>query len=226
MFLTAFVSQFFSQHAFFAWVSVIAMAGCVILGLCGAYLGIMLARGKLYLGCPTCDAKSFVSAGHRGVMTLDCPHCGEIRLKLGSLSKLQATTAKEEREERNYCKPISKSPFHAPLQFRIPFLIVFSPVVASIIAASVIHQFSFFYLVIPGFWCYFVAGFTLEAIYAGYISSRHGNITRKKSPIRFWGMIGLWSAFYLFAAAFPIGYARQESRKEKAKSELISAPVP
>ena len=226
LFAVAFISQFFPHHSFFAWLSAIAIIGCFIAGICGAILGILLVRGKLSMGCPSCKAKSFVSGGNREPILLDCPNCGEMRLNLGRIGPLQTTTAKSEIDEWTKCKPTCKSPLHAPLLYRVPFAILFLPVVGSIVAASVIHQFSFFYLLIPGFWCYAVAGFMLEAIYAGYYNTRQGRIVRRKAPIRFWGVIGLWALFYLFATAFPIGYAKQESRKEKAQIEQISAPEP
>ncbi|MCX6875636.1 MAG: hypothetical protein NTW21_17785 [Verrucomicrobia bacterium] len=45
----------------------------------------------------------------------------------------------------------------------------------------------------------------------------------KDSPFA-WPEIGIWSLFYLFAAAFPIGFAIQESGKQKTQSEQGLAP--
>lgn len=227
MFAFAFFSQFFPDNPILSVMHSVVLTGCLILGLGGAIFGILLIRGKLSLGCPTCDTRSPVSGLHRGLITLECPQCGHIMFRIGSLSKLQTITSEEERKERKRHRPIAKSPLHAPFVYRVPFLCLFLPVIASIVAASFIHHFSFFYLIIPGFWSYAVSGFVLESIYAGYFSMRHGgNISRQNAPIRFWGMIALWMAFYAFAAVFPIGYARQESRKEKAASEQISEPAP
>ena len=107
----------------------------------------------------------------------------------------------------------------APLRHSIPFAIIFLPVVASIIAASMIHKFSFFYLVIPGFWCYGVGGLILDGVFGGSFSDNYGTALRSKSPIRFWGKIGIWSLFYILAAAFPIGFALQEHEKTTTISE-------
>ena len=87
---------------------------------------------------------------------------------------------------------------------------MFLPVVLSIAAATMIHRFSFFYLLIPGFWCYCVGCFILDGVFSG----RYGNRSRANAPIRFWGNIAIWSLFYIFAAYFPIGFAKQESAKE------------
>ena len=106
-----------------------------------------------------------------------------------------------------------------PLRHSVPFAIIFLPVVASIIAASIIHKFSFFYLLIPGFWCYGVGGFILDGVFGGSFSDNYGTASRSKSPIRFWGKIGIWSLFYILAAAFPIGFALQERDRATTISE-------
>ena len=74
----------------FIWPAIVAIVwGFLVAGL-GAAQGIMLACGKLHLGCPLCDARSFVSGGDRDGMYLECPHCGELRLKIGRLVGLRA----------------------------------------------------------------------------------------------------------------------------------------
>jgi hypothetical protein len=112
----------------------------------------------------------------------------------------------------------------APKRHLVPFIIIFLPVVASVVAASMIHEFSFFYILIPGFWCYGVGGFILDGLFAGRISDNHGTAVRGGSPFRFWGKIGIWSLFYLFTAAYPIGFALQESAKQKPNSGQGVAP--
>ena len=74
------------------------------------------------------------------------------------------------------------------------------------------------------FWCYAVGGFILDGIFSGSVSDNQGTVVKSRSPIRFWGKIGLWTLFYIAAAAFPIGFAVQESGKEKAESERTVAP--
>lgn len=108
--------------------------------------------------------------------------------------------------------------FSIPIAHPISFLIIFFPAFASIVAASVIHRFQFFYILVPGFWCFAVASSCLHDVYSGKMCFRGlGNsqaISRSKAPIQFWGTIGIWALFYLFAAAFPIGYALQERAKQ------------
>lgn len=107
-----------------------------------------------------------------------------------------------------------------PMGHPIPFLIIIFPAIASIIAASVIHEFQLFYLLVPGFWCYAVAASCLHDVYSGTMRFRSlGNartISRFNAPMQFWGTICIWALFYLFAAAFPIGYALQERSKHSS----------
>jgi hypothetical protein len=203
----------------FIWAARVAIVWSFFVGAIGALQGIMLACGKLHLGCPLCDAKSFVSGGDREGVYLDCPHCGELRLKVGRLFGLQAIRPGSVEDDLAECQASPGSPLLAPKRHLIPFAIIFLPVVASVVAASMIHKFSFFYILIPGFWCYAVGGFILEGIFSGSVSDNHGTAVRRRSPIRFWGKIGIWSLFYIFAAAFPIGFAMQESGKQKTTSE-------
>jgi hypothetical protein len=116
------------------------------------------------------------------------------------------------------------SPFLAPKRHPISFVIIFLPVVASVVAASMIHEFSFFYILIPGIWCYGVGGSILNGLFSGKMNDTHGAAVRASSPFRFWGKIGIWSLFYLTAAAYPIGFALQESAKQKPNSGQGVAP--
>lgn len=204
------------------WLAVIAIFWGIGVGAIGAIQGIMLACGKLHLGCPLCDTRSTVSRGDRDGMYLDCPHCGELRIKVGRISGLQAVRPGSVDDELTEHPASMDSLLLAPKRHLLPFSIIFLPVVASVVTASMIHKFSFFYILIPGFWCYAVGGFILDALFSGNVSDSHGTAIRRGSPIRFWSKIGIWSLFYLFAAAFPVGFAIQESNKQKTGSE--SAP--
>lgn len=201
------------------WPAIVAIVWGLFVGLLGAIQGIMLACGKLHFGCPVCDARSIVLGGDRDGMYLDCPKCGELRITLGRLWGLQAIRPGSGEDELADCPPVPDSPFLAPKRHLVPFIIIFLPVVASVVTASVIHEFKFFYILIPGFWCYVVGGVILDGIFSGCVSDNSGTAVRRRSPIRFWGKIGIWSLFYLFAAAVPIGVAMQESGKPKTHSE-------
>lgn len=203
----------------FLWpAALVVLWGFLVAGL-GAVQGILLACGKLHLGCPHCDARSLVSGGGRDGVVLECPHCGTLRMRIGRPGPLRAIRPGSVDDDLAECPVSPGSPLLAPKRHLVPFLIIYTPVVASVVAASVIHRFSAFYILIPGFWCYGVGGFILEGIFSGRMSDNEGTVQRDRSPIRFWGRIGIWALFYLFATAFPIGYAIQERDKEKVPSE-------
>ncbi len=206
-----------------------AVAGIIwglMVAAIGAVQGIMLACGRLYLGCPLCDARSFVSGGDRDGVYLDCPHCGELRLKIGRIFGLQAIRTGSAEDDLAESPASPGSPLLAPKRHLVPFVIIFLPVVASVVTASMIHKFSFFYILIPGFSCYALGGVILDALFSGSASDNHGTALRSRSPVRFWGKIGIWSLFYLFAAAFPISFAIQERGKQKATTEQGSGGQP
>ena len=214
------------EDSILVWPVAIAIAWGILVAFLGAIQGIMLACGRLYVGCPTCNAKSHVLGGDRDGMCLDCPNCGELRLKPGGLFRLKAIQCGSDEDELADYHPDSHSPLLAPKRHWIPFLIIYLPVVGSVIAASAIHKFMFFYLLIPGFWCFAVGGVILDGIFSGSISDNHGTALRSKSPFRFWGKIGIWSIAYLLAAAFPIGFALQERAKNAINSEQGGAGQP
>ena len=110
--------------------------------------------------------------------------------------------------------------------FQIPrthpwlFISCYSPVIASIIAGSIIHQFSWFYIIIPGFFCFGVSCFLLDGLLSGVMTDNHGTAIRTRTPIRYWLKIGIWTAAYLFALLVPIGFALQEHSSRNARSSL------
>ena len=195
------------------WLVALAIGWAVIIAIWGAIQGIQLVREKLYYGCPRCDAGSHVVGRDKDGIYLDCSNCGELRMKLGSLFGLRSVLTNSEEDELAFDFARSQSPLTAFKRRPIPLFICMLPVVGSIIAASVIHSFSFFYLLIPGFWCFAVGGMIVDAFGDGVISDNGGTVVRSKSPKRFWGKLGLWALFYSLAAAFPIGYALQESTR-------------
>lgn len=203
----------------FIWPAIAAIIWGLVVGVLGAIQGIMMACGKLHMGCPICDARSFVQGGNRDGVYFDCPHCGELRIKAGRLFGMQVTRTGTEDDDLADYRPDNASPLLAPKRHPVPFAIIFLPVVASIVVASVIHEFSFFYLLIPGFWCHAVGGFILDGIFSGSMSDNHGTALRARMPIRFWGKIAIWSLAYIFATVFPIGYALQERGKATGQNK-------
>ncbi|MES2477321.1 MAG: hypothetical protein V4640_16160 [Verrucomicrobiota bacterium] len=110
----------------------------------------------------------------------------------------------------------------------VAFAILYLPAVIAIIAASKIGPFVGFYLLFPGVWCFFVSAAILHDIDCGTMRFRatgwSTTITRDKSPLRFWGTIAIWAMAYLFAIAFPIGYALQERAETLDQVEQGTAP--
>ncbi len=146
-------------------------------------------------------------------MYLSCPECGDLRIKLGSIFGLEVIRSGSEEDDLSDYKEESASLLLTPKRHPLLFIVLYLPVVASIIVATIIHEFTVFYLLIPGVWCYGVGCFIIEGIYKGSMSDNHGTALRSKSPVRFWGKIGIWFLFYVFATAFPIGFAMQEHSK-------------
>lgn len=99
-------------------------------------------------------------------------------------------------------------------------ILLFAPVVCSVIAASIIHRMSLFYIVIPGVWCFVMGCFLIDGVVKGAITDNHGTAVRAKAPLRFWLKIGIWSLAYIFAACFPVGYALQERHRAEAEAAV------
>jgi len=201
------------ENSILIWPVGLAVVWGIFVAVFGAVQGIRLARGSLFLGCPLCNAKSQVTGGNRDGMYLDCFDCGELRFKPGSLFGLKVIRTGSPEDDLANLRPESRSPLLAPRRHLFPFLLIFLPVLGSIVTATLIHEFSFFYILIPGFWCYAVGGFILDGIFGGRMSDNHGTAQRSRTPFRFWAKVCIWSLFYLFAAAYPIAYALQERAK-------------
>lgn len=180
-----------------------------LVALAGAVQGVRMALGWLFMKCPVCSAKSRVTGGNADGMLLDCPACGTLRLKTKWL-RLQAIRPGSEDDDLAECPPPTKEILKLPLRHPLPFLALFLPVIGSIAASAVIHEFTFFFLLVPGFWCYAVACFLLDALFTGRIQDNTGTSLRSKSPFRFWWECAIWALAYLFALSFPVGFALQE----------------
>lgn len=188
-----------------------------LVALAGAVQGVLLALGRLSLGCPVCGAKSRVSGGNADGMRLDCPACGTLRLKTGRFFRLQVIRPGSKDDDLAECPPPTKGILKLPLRHPLPFLALFLPVVGSIAASAVIYKFTLFFLLVPGFWCYAVACFLLDALFTGRIQDNTGTSLRAKAPFRFWRECAIWTLAYLFALSFPVGFALQErGRAERA----------
>jgi hypothetical protein len=218
-FALLFVQWFVPEDSPLRWLSVAAFVWWLLCGLLGALHGVLMLFGKCHMGCPLCDSNAQLLGGDNEGFILRCPECGDVCAQVGRLSGLKAWRLEdgehasdeedEETEEPETSTHLLSFPIRRP-GWALAFLL---PVVASIIAASLIHRFSFFYLFIPGAWCYFVTCFFIQAFCTGQITDNHGTARRSRSPFRFWFKFGIWVLGYLFALSFPILFAKQEHAK-------------
>lgn len=221
MFPGAIAAWLLPEGSVFMWPAVLAVGWGVIVCLFGAFLGILFACGRLSMGCPRCDAQSHVSGGDAEGMYLECPGCGELRLKVGRVFGLKVIEPGSEEDDLADYRPGEESPLKMPGRYPYAFAMLFLPVVGSIIAGSMIHEFSFFYVLIPGFWCFAVGCFLMDAFARGSVSDNSGTAMRSRAPFSFWGKIVLWFAFYVLAATFPVGFGIQERERERALEEGV-----
>jgi len=54
----------------------------------------------------------------------------------------------------------------------------------------------------------------MEAFVSGSVRDNSGTTMRAWRPFAFWGRMVAWSAFYVLAAAFPIGFGLRELGRE------------
>lgn len=209
----------------FIWPAMAAILWGFLIGGLGAIQGILFACGRLHFGCPICDARSPVAGAHRYGTIIQCPRCGPLQLRLDRLCRLRAIRPGSEEDDVAGYPASTGSLLLAPRRHWISFSLIFAPVVASIVVASILHEFMIFYILIPGFWCYGVGGIILDGIFSGSTSDSNGRLVRRRNPIRFWREIAILSLFYLLAAAFPIAFALQERGKKEAAATTDSSPT-
>lgn len=66
------------SHPVLRCLNVACLATLVVLGLMGAWFGILLCFGRLYFGCPFCGARSRAVGVTSKHLYLDCPSCGAV----------------------------------------------------------------------------------------------------------------------------------------------------
>lgn len=204
----------------------------ICIGALGAVFGLLLVLGRLKMGCPQCSRASKVYAGSGHVLYLECPECGELRVSFGRMGPLKIygeesldeTDDPSEWEENQKDGAGFKRLMSTPRRYPVACTLIYAPVAGSVVAASIIHEFSYFYIIIPGFWCYVIGAMLVEAIKRGRIADNHGSAVHIKQPVRFWLKASIWIGGYVFAACFPIFYALQESRKETVTQQGQVSP--
>lgn len=157
-------------------------------------------------------------------MLLDCPKCGELRVSSRFGFSLKAIRVGSEEDVLRDCPPPSENVLTIPRKYPLPFALLFLPMVATVVVASVIDQFRFFYLLIPGFFCYGVACCLIEGYVMGRLSDNSGTVVHSREPFRFWRKAGVWLLVYLFATVAPIGFAIQEREKTLTGNAAQTSP--
>lgn len=199
----------------------------------GVVMAVLLVIGRLKMGCPQCGRASKASFGGDNTLCLECPECGELFVSFGRMGPLkilgedsadEAEDDPSEWEENQKDGAGFKRLMMTPRRHPVAFTLIYAPVVASVVAASIIHEFIIIYVIVPGFWCYAIGAMLVEAIQRGRIADNQGSAVRSKQPFRFWLKAGIWILAYLFATWVPIGLALQESGKEAVKSEKKALP--
>ena len=98
------------------------------------------------------------------------------------------------------------------------FAAVYIPVICSVVISSAIYRVTCAYC-LPLLWCFFVSLFLIDGVKKGQLTDNHGTAIRHQTPVRFWGKVCIWSAFYLFAIVWCIGFAMQERRREMTEPD-------
>jgi hypothetical protein len=202
---------FFPENPVAIGIGLGALAILIFTGIFGAYLGLKLCRGPLLMRCPFCGGAGQVGFSKVIGMHLDCPRCGSVRghgfLKAQLAHGPLTHSEQEEEEARPGGLPLRDLVRTSPW----PVVAILVIPAASVVAASLIHRFSWFYLLIPGLGCLLVGTMQWQSLQTGVIEDNTGRVMRRHHPFRFWCKFAIWTVAYLFAASFPLFYALQES---------------
>lgn len=232
VFALSFLCWFMPEGTMKETVIMIGSGFTIFVATLGAVMGLLLILGRLKMGCPQCDSASKASFGGGNMLCLECPECGELSVSFGRMGplKIYGEDSVEEDDDPGEWEENQKDAtgfkrlMMTPRRHPVACTLIYAPVVASVVAASIIHEFTFMYLIVPGFWCYAIGAMLVEAIKRGRIADNQGSAVLSKQPVRFWMKASIWIFGYLFATWFPIGFAIQESGKEEVKSEKRISP--
>lgn len=98
LFVLTGLGMFMPEDHWFRIVSGVATILVVILGLCGAAMGLKFAFSKLHFGCPICSGKAEVLYGNNKELLMDCQKCGMVRMSGSLFSKLEVEVIAEDEE--------------------------------------------------------------------------------------------------------------------------------
>ena len=211
LFVGFLVSLFFPENPVARGIGVGALGLLIPAGVFGAYLGIKLRRGPLLMRSPFCDGAGQVGFSKVLGMHLNCPHCGSVRGHGFLKVQLAHGPLTHSEQDEEAARPgglqlrdlLRTSPVSVGAILALP--------AASVVAACLIHRFSWFYLLIPGVWCLLVGTMQWRSLQTGVIEDNTGRVMRRHHPFRFWCKFAIWTVAYLFAASVPVFYALQES---------------
>ena len=91
LFVAVAVGMVLPESHWFRIVSGLATILLVVLGACGAAMGLKFAFSKLHFGCPLCGQRSEVLYGNKKEMGMRCPDCGNVTITGPLFGKPQFT---------------------------------------------------------------------------------------------------------------------------------------
>lgn len=179
----------------------------IALGATGAFLGLRLALGRLYMGCPFCNRRSKAVGGDRNHIEFDCPSCGDVLVTIRAFRTATAangTIADLDSERRRELLDRSAGADRALLKtkrFWKCFSAAWIPCLAAIawrIGTTGQHAPALIGALVS-------AGLTLvitQSALTQCVSSNHGTWFRETEPVRYWismTVLGLVYGFIIFA---------------------------
>jgi hypothetical protein len=96
LFILIGVGMFLPEDHWFRVVSGVATTLFVILGFCGAAMGLKFAFSKLHFGCAICNDRAEVLYGNQRELLMACKKCGLVRIHGNLFSKIKADVIEED----------------------------------------------------------------------------------------------------------------------------------
>jgi len=90
-------AKIYPEETWLAHVGTTALIVLTVICLSGAFMGLLLVLGRLYLGCPLCGMRSRAVGGRGSLLWMECPCCGTLRVSFWRVGK----RCVEKVEERN-----------------------------------------------------------------------------------------------------------------------------
>jgi hypothetical protein len=110
----------------------------------------------------------------------------------------------------------TKDLFRTLKRHPVPFAALYVPAIVSVVIACRIYR-PYPGFLFPLLWCFLVGLFLIKGITDGQMTDNHGTAIRCSMPVRFWGKVAIWSFAYIFAMAWAIGFALQETNRMRTE---------